>query len=175
MVWNASVSAMLMGSSRFGVAVGSTRLEPLHARHAEEGVREGIQAGLPDGLAAPGARRDQRRDGGRRWARPRPPGRRRTSARSCARVVCVLDELIQLHGRPTQVRVDNGPGSPPRRSSSGAQAQRIAIGNIQPGKWTPSSSGSITAFGKIVSLRLPRLGAGPHRGLARDLQHRAAP
>jgi putative transposase len=51
-----------------------------------------------------------------------------------ARVIRVLDDLIRLYGRPTRVRVDNGPELTAEAFVEWCKAQRIDIGYIQPGK-----------------------------------------
>jgi putative transposase len=51
-----------------------------------------------------------------------------------ARVIRVLDDLITLYGRPTRVRVDNGPELTAEAFVDWCAAQRTAIGYIQPGK-----------------------------------------
>lgn len=45
-----------------------------------------------------------------------------------ARVIRVLDDLIRLYGRPTRVRVDNGPELTAEAFVEWCRAQRIAIG-----------------------------------------------
>ena len=63
-----------------------------------------------------------------------------------ARVIRVLDELIQLHGRPARVRVDNGPELTAEAFVEWCAAQRIAIGYIQPGK--PDQNAFIERFNR---------------------------
>src|SRR5947208_5762617 len=55
-----------------------------------------------------------------------------------ARVIRVLDDLIRLYGRPTRVRVDNGPSSPPRPSSSGVRRNGSASATSSPGSPKPA-------------------------------------
>ena len=54
-----------------------------------------------------------------------------------ARVIRVLDDPIRLYGRPTHVRVDNGPELTAAAFVDWCATQRIAIGYIQPGKPDP--------------------------------------
>ena len=63
-----------------------------------------------------------------------------------ARVIRVLDDLIQLYGRPTRVRVDNGPELTAEAFVDWCGAQRIAIGYIQPGK--PDQNAFIERFNR---------------------------
>ena len=63
-----------------------------------------------------------------------------------ARVIRVLHELIQLHGRPARVRVDNGPELTAEAFVEWCAAQRIAIGYIQPGK--PDQNAFIERFNR---------------------------
>jgi putative transposase len=63
-----------------------------------------------------------------------------------ARVIRVLDELIRLYGRPTRVRVDNGPELTAEAFVEWCAAQRIAIGYIQPGK--PDQNAFIERFNR---------------------------
>jgi putative transposase len=49
-------------------------------------------------------------------------------------VIRVLDDLIQLYGRPARVRVDNGPELTAEAFVEWCAAQRIAISYIQAGK-----------------------------------------
>ena len=63
-----------------------------------------------------------------------------------ARVIRVLDDLIRLYGRPTRVRVDNGPELTAEAFVDWCAAQRIAIGYIQPGK--PDQNAFIERFNR---------------------------
>jgi putative transposase len=63
-----------------------------------------------------------------------------------ARVIRVLDDLIRLYGRPTRVRVDNGPELTADAFVDWCGAQRIAIGYIQPGK--PDQNAFIERFNR---------------------------
>jgi putative transposase len=63
-----------------------------------------------------------------------------------AHVIRVLDDLIQLYGRPTRVRVDNGPELTAEAFVDWCGAQRIAIGYIQPGK--PDQNAFIERFNR---------------------------
>jgi putative transposase len=63
-----------------------------------------------------------------------------------ARVIRVLDDLIQLYGRPTRVRVDNGPELTAEAFVDWCGAQRIGIGYIQPGK--PDQNAFIERFNR---------------------------
>ena len=63
-----------------------------------------------------------------------------------ARVIRVLEELIQLHGRPARVRVDNWPELTAEAFVDWCAAQRIAIGYIQPGK--PDQNAFIERFNR---------------------------
>jgi putative transposase len=70
-----------------------------------------------------------------------------------ARVIRVLDDLIRLYGRPTRVRVDNGPSSRPRPLSTGARHSALRSATSSPGRpiRTPSSNDSIGASAKRSS------------------------
>jgi len=63
-----------------------------------------------------------------------------------ARVIRVLDDLIRLYGRPTRVRVDNGPELTAEAFVEWCRAQRIGIGYIQPGK--PDQNAFIERFNR---------------------------
>jgi putative transposase len=63
-----------------------------------------------------------------------------------ARVIRVLDDLIRLYGRPTRVRVDNGPELTAEAFVEWCKAQRIGIGYIQPGK--PDQNAFIERFNR---------------------------
>ncbi len=63
-----------------------------------------------------------------------------------ARVIRVLDDLVQLYGRPARVRVDNGPELTAEAFVDWCLAQRIAIGYIQPGK--PDQNAFIERFNR---------------------------
>jgi putative transposase len=63
-----------------------------------------------------------------------------------ARVIRVLDDLIQLYGRPARVRVDNGPELTAEAFVDWCLVQRIAIGYIQPGK--PDQNAFIERFNR---------------------------
>ena len=63
-----------------------------------------------------------------------------------ARVIRVLDDLIRLYGRPTRVRVDNGPELTAEAFVEWGTAQRIGIGYIQPGK--PDQNAFIERFNR---------------------------
>jgi len=61
-------------------------------------------------------------------------------------VIRVLDDLIQLYGRPARVRVDNGPELTEEVFVDWSEAQRIGIGYIQPGK--PDQNAFIEGFNR---------------------------
>jgi putative transposase len=63
-----------------------------------------------------------------------------------AHVIRVLDDLIQLYGRPARVRVDNGTELTAEAFVDWCGAQRIAIGYIQPGK--PDQNAFIERFNR---------------------------
>jgi putative transposase len=62
------------------------------------------------------------------------------------RVVRVLDDLVTLHGRPTAVRVDNGPEFLAQPFVDWAAAHGVAIHYIQPGK--PDQNAFIERFNR---------------------------
>ena len=61
-------------------------------------------------------------------------------------MIRVLDDLIQLYGRPARVRVDNGPELTAEVFVDWSEAQRIGIGYIQPGK--PDQNAFIEGFNR---------------------------
>lgn len=63
-----------------------------------------------------------------------------------ARVIRVLDDLIRLYGRPTRVRIDNGPELVAEAFVEWCAAQRIGLGYIQPGK--PDQNAFIERFNR---------------------------
>ncbi len=63
-----------------------------------------------------------------------------------ARVIRVLDDLLRLYGRPTRVRVDNGPELVAEAFVEWCAAQRIGVGYIQPGK--PDQNAFIERFNR---------------------------
>ena len=63
-----------------------------------------------------------------------------------ARVIRVLDDLIQLHGRPARVRVDNGPELTAGAFVEWCTALGISIDYIQPGK--PDQNAFIERFNR---------------------------
>jgi putative transposase len=63
-----------------------------------------------------------------------------------ARVIRVLDDLIRLYGRPTRVRVDNGPELTAEVFVEWCVTQGIAISYIQPGK--PDQNAFIERFNR---------------------------
>ena len=62
------------------------------------------------------------------------------------RVIRVLDELIALHGRPTALRLDNGPEFTADAFVDGCEERRIALHHIQPGK--PDQNAFIERFNR---------------------------
>ena len=81
-----------------------------------------------------------------------------------ARVIRVLDDLIRLCGRPTRVRVDDGPELTAEAFVDWCAAQRIAIG--YPAREARSERLHRTIQSELprrgprrLSLRLPRAGA----------------
>jgi len=63
-----------------------------------------------------------------------------------ARVIRVLDDLLRLYGRPTRLRVDNGPELLAAAFVDWCTAQRIGLGYIQPGK--PDQNAFIERFNR---------------------------
>ena len=63
-----------------------------------------------------------------------------------ARVIRVLDDLTRLYGRPTRLRVDNGPELLAAAFVEWCTAQRIGLGYIQPGK--PDQNAFIERFNR---------------------------
>jgi putative transposase len=63
-----------------------------------------------------------------------------------ARVIRVLDDLIRLYGRPTRLRVDNGPELLAAAFVEWCTAQRIGLSYIQPGK--PDQNAFIERFNR---------------------------
>lgn len=63
-----------------------------------------------------------------------------------APVIRVLDDLIQMFGRPARVRVDNGPELTAEVFVEWCTAHRIAIRYIQPGK--PDQNAFIERFNR---------------------------
>jgi putative transposase len=72
------------------------------------------------------------------------------------RVVRVLNELVAVHGRPTAVRVDNGPESTAQPFVDWCAEHGVATHYIQPGKpdQTPTSNASIAAIARRSSTRI---------------------
>jgi putative transposase len=68
------------------------------------------------------------------------------TALPAARVVRVLEQLIEVYGRPHAVRVDNGPELTAQLFADWCQQQRIAIRYIQPGK--PDQNAFIERFNR---------------------------
>jgi putative transposase len=62
------------------------------------------------------------------------------------RVVRVLEQLLDWRGKPTQIRMDNGPELISRRLESWAQEQHIELLHIQPGK--PAQNAYIERFNR---------------------------
>jgi putative transposase len=62
------------------------------------------------------------------------------------RVVTVLEELVTLHGRPTALRMDNGPELTSRTLITWCEARGIALRHIQPGK--PQQNAYIERFNR---------------------------
>lgn len=96
------------------------------------------------------------------------------------RVTRVLDELVAVHGRPSAVRVDNGPEFTAQSFVDWCTEHGVAIHYIQPGK--PDQNAYIERFNR--SYRAEVLNAHPlnrsrNSGtlvhLVADLQQRAAP
>ncbi len=65
-----------------------------------------------------------------------------------SRLLRVLDELIDFYGKPTAIRMDNGPGMKSAKFVSWAERQAIALGYIQPGK--PNQNAFVERFNKSV-------------------------
>jgi putative transposase len=97
------------------------------------------------------------------------------------RVVRVLNELVALHGRPSAVRVDNGPEFTAQPFVEWCAEHRVATHYIQPGK--PDQNAYIERFNRSyryrsaerASLRIDRRTAGDHRTMAARVQPGAAP
>ena len=97
------------------------------------------------------------------------------------RVVRVLNELVALHGRPSAVRVDNGPEFTAQPFVDWCAEHGVATHYIQPGK--PDQNAYIERFNR--SYRTEVLNAHLFESIAelraltdawlRDLQRRAAP
>ena len=79
------------------------------------------------------------------------------------RVTRVLDELIALHGRPTTLRMDNGPELTAQALVDWADERRIDLHYIQPGK--PDQNAFIERFNR--SYRTEVLNAHLFESLAR--------
>ncbi len=62
------------------------------------------------------------------------------------RVVRVLEQLLDWRGKPTQIRMDNGPELISRRLESWAQEKHIDLLHIQPGK--PAQNAYIERFNR---------------------------
>ena len=63
-----------------------------------------------------------------------------------ARVIRVLDQLVELYGRPVALRLDNGPELTALAFTEWAQAHGIALLYIQPGK--PDQNAFIERFNR---------------------------
>jgi putative transposase len=63
-----------------------------------------------------------------------------------ARVVRVLEQLIEMHGRPTAIRCDNGPEMTSQRFSEWCEQERIEVRYIQPGK--PDQNAYVERFNR---------------------------
>lgn len=55
------------------------------------------------------------------------------------RVIQVLNELVEVRGAPTSIRLDNGPEFIAHALAKWAQSKSIALNHIQPGKPTPNA------------------------------------
>jgi transposase InsO family protein len=95
-------------------------------------------------------------------------------------VVAVLDQLVAIHGAPRAIRCDNGPELISAALEDWAERRGVALHHIQPGK--PNQNAYIERFNRTyrrggarrLPLRLARRRAARDRGVADDLQHRAA-
>jgi putative transposase len=63
-----------------------------------------------------------------------------------ARVIRLLEDLVDLHGRPSMLRVDNGPELTAADFSDWCEERAIEIGYIQPGK--PDQNAYIERFNR---------------------------
>jgi putative transposase len=66
---------------------------------------------------------------------------------SSKRIIRTLNRAIELHGKPTVVRVDNGPESTSKDMELWAVEKGIKIQFIQPGK--PMQNGYIERFNRL--------------------------
>ena len=62
------------------------------------------------------------------------------------RVTAILDQLVTLHGRPTALRLDNGPEFIAQPLADWCAAQQIRLGHIAPGK--PNQNAYIERFNR---------------------------
>lgn len=63
-----------------------------------------------------------------------------------ARVVRVLEQLIEMHGRPGAIRCDNGPEMTSQRFADWCEAEKIEVRYIQPGK--PDQNAYVERFNR---------------------------
>lgn len=71
-----------------------------------------------------------------------------------ARVTRVLDELVELRGRPRWLRLDNGPERVSAALAEWAKAHRVALKFIQPGKPTQLAASHCTSRSLASQRRL---------------------
>jgi putative transposase len=62
------------------------------------------------------------------------------------RVTRVLDELIEIHGKPAAFRIDNGPELTPERFQAWCRERAIELRYIQPGK--PDQNAFVERFNR---------------------------
>ncbi len=92
------------------------------------------------------------------------------------RVIAFLSQMIDLHGRPSAIRCDNGPELTSQAFTDWCKEQDIELRFIQPGK--PDQNAYIERFNRTyreevlerLPVRLAGRGARNHRRLARPLQ-----
>lgn len=89
-----------------------------------------------------------------------------------ARVSAFLSQMIDLHGRPSAIRCDNGPELTSQTFTDWCKEHDIELRFIQPGK--PDQNAYIERFNRggaeRLPVRLPRRGPRDHGRLARPLQ-----
>ena len=69
-----------------------------------------------------------------------------------ARVIRTLNELVEVHGAPLSIRLDNGPEYIARALAQWAQSKGIALQHIQPGK--PTQNAYVERFNKTYRTKV---------------------